>query len=87
MTGLEAVGRWLVIAGVVLAVVGGLVWLASRFFPNLSQIPGTIRMPGRHSRNSTGAFFSTTTGRAKRISCSTRRRASGRGSNSPLNGQ
>jgi hypothetical protein len=46
MTGLEAVGRWLVIAGVVLAVVGGLVWLASRFFPNLSQIPGTIRIQG-----------------------------------------
>ncbi len=46
MTGLETIGRWLLIAGVVLAVVGGVIWLLARFFPNLSQFPGTIRIQG-----------------------------------------
>lgn len=46
MPGLELIGRWLVILGVVLAVVGGAVWLLSRLFPNLSQFPGTIRIQG-----------------------------------------
>ncbi len=46
MPGLEAVGRWLVIAGVVLALVGGLIWQLSRLFPNLTQFPGTIRIQG-----------------------------------------
>ncbi len=46
MTGLEAIGRWLVIAGVGLALLGGLIWLLSKVFPNLSQFPGTIRIQG-----------------------------------------
>ncbi len=46
MTGLEAIGRWLLIAGVGLAIFGGLVWLLAKAFPNLSQFPGTIRLQG-----------------------------------------
>lgn len=44
MPGLETLGRWLVIAGLVIVVLGGLLWLAARLFPNLSQFPGTIRI-------------------------------------------
>lgn len=46
MNGLEAAGRWLLIAGVGLALVGGLIWLLARFFPNLNQFPGIIRIQG-----------------------------------------
>lgn len=46
MTGLEAIGRWLLIAGVGLAFLGGLIWLLARAFPNLTQFPGTIRVQG-----------------------------------------
>lgn len=46
MPGLELIGRWLVILGVVLVVVGGAIWLLARAFPNLSQFPGTIRIQG-----------------------------------------
>ncbi len=45
MTELSAVGRWLIIAGLVLAGVGSLLWLAGRI-PALSQLgslPGDIR--------------------------------------------
>lgn len=43
MPGLDSLGRWLVIIGLVIAIVGGLVWLASRI-PGLKQIPGTIQI-------------------------------------------
>ncbi len=46
MTGLEAIGRWLIIGGVGLALLGGLIWLLAKAFPNLSQFPGTIRIQG-----------------------------------------
>jgi hypothetical protein len=46
MPGLESLGRWLVIGGVALVLVGGIVWLAARLFPNLSQFPGTLRIQG-----------------------------------------
>ena len=46
MIGLETIGRWLLIAGIGLALVGGLIVLLSRVFPNLSQFPGTIRIQG-----------------------------------------
>lgn len=46
MPGLERIGLWLIIGGVVLAVMGGLIWLVSRAFPNLTQFPGTIRISG-----------------------------------------
>ena len=44
MPGLDTLGRWLVIGGLVIVVLGGLIWLAARLFPNLSQFPGTIRI-------------------------------------------
>jgi hypothetical protein len=34
------------IGGAVLLIVGGVVWLLARLFPNLSQFPGTIRIQG-----------------------------------------
>ncbi len=46
MPGLDTIGRWLVFAGVGLALIGGLIWLLSRLFPNLTQFPGTIRIQG-----------------------------------------
>jgi hypothetical protein len=44
MFGLEAIGRWLVIGGLALALLGGAIWFLARAFPNLSQLPGTIRI-------------------------------------------
>lgn len=44
MPGLETVGRWLVTVGLVVVILGGIIWLAARLFPNLSQLPGTIRI-------------------------------------------
>lgn len=46
MVSLETIGRWMIIGGIGIAVVGGLILLAARFFPNLSQLPGTIRIQG-----------------------------------------
>lgn len=46
MPGLDRIGLWLVIFGIVLALLGGLIWLLARLFPNLSQFPGTIRIQG-----------------------------------------
>jgi hypothetical protein len=42
MDSFEMIGRWLVIFGVVIAILGGMVWLAGRFF-GVGQIPGTLR--------------------------------------------
>lgn len=44
MPGLEGIGRWLVILGALLVVVGGAIWLLGKAFPNLSQFPGTLRI-------------------------------------------
>jgi hypothetical protein len=46
MNGLDVIGRWLVIAGLGLALLGGIIWLLARFFPNINQFPGTIRIQG-----------------------------------------
>jgi len=43
MGDLQTIGRWLVIAGVALALVGGLVWLLGRF-TNLQNLPGTVKV-------------------------------------------
>lgn len=40
---MQDIGRWLVIGGISLAVVGGLIWLLGRFF-NLQNLPGTIKI-------------------------------------------
>lgn len=44
MPGLEGIGRWLVMVGVLLVVIGGAIWLLGKAFPNLSQFPGTLRI-------------------------------------------
>ncbi len=44
--GLEGIGRWLVIVGIGLALLGGVIWLVGKVFPNLSKLPGTIRIEG-----------------------------------------
>ena len=36
-------GRWLVILGLVIVVIGGLVWLLSRI-PGLKELPGTLQI-------------------------------------------
>ena len=41
MQGFDVLGRWLVILGLVIAVIGGIVWLVGRV-PGLKQLPGNI---------------------------------------------
>lgn len=43
---LERIGTGLMLLGLILLLVGGLLWLAGRFLPDLSRIPGTIRIEG-----------------------------------------
>jgi hypothetical protein len=45
MENLEVVGRWLVILGIVMAVVGGVIWILSRVF-GIADLPGTLRIEG-----------------------------------------
>jgi hypothetical protein len=46
MPGMDVVGRWLVFLGLGFVVLGGIIWLLARFFPSMSQFPGTIRIQG-----------------------------------------
>ncbi len=43
MSGLEWMGRILVFMGLMLVLIGGLIWLMGRF-PALGELPGTIRI-------------------------------------------
>ena len=43
MGDLQTIGRWLVIAGVAVVVVGALLWLVGRF-TNLQELPGTVKV-------------------------------------------
>ena len=43
MGDLQTIGRWLVIAGVALTVVGATIWLLGRF-TNLQGLPGTVKI-------------------------------------------
>jgi thiosulfate reductase cytochrome b subunit len=43
MQNMDSLGRWIVIAGIALVVVGGLVWLLSKI-PGVSQLPGTFKI-------------------------------------------
>ena len=45
MENLETFGKWLLIAGVALVVVGGVMWLLGRF-TDLESLPGTLRIQG-----------------------------------------
>jgi len=41
---LESAGKWLALAGLILTLVGGLIWLIGRYLPGLNQLPGAIRI-------------------------------------------
>lgn len=49
---MENIGRLLMIGGVILFVVGGLVFLASKFGIPFGRLPGDIRISGEH-----GSFY------------------------------
>lgn len=44
MPDLSTLGKWLVVAGVLLALAGGGLWLAARFGLPLGRLPGDIRI-------------------------------------------
>jgi hypothetical protein len=46
MNGLEPMGKWLMVTGAALIVVGGAVWLFSRV-DFLGRLPGDIRIEGK----------------------------------------
>jgi hypothetical protein len=48
MDNLQIIGRWMVAGGVLLVVIGGLIWALGRFtgLGQLGQIPGTVRIEG-----------------------------------------
>jgi hypothetical protein len=41
---LDALGKWLLILGLGIAILGGLFWLLGRFWPGLSDLPGTLKL-------------------------------------------
>lgn len=43
MNGMEWLGKWMVFFGLVLAAIGGLIWLMSRF-SGMGDFPGTLRI-------------------------------------------
>lgn len=49
---MENIGRLLMIGGVILFVVGGLIFLASKFGIPIGHLPGDIRINGEH-----GSFY------------------------------
>jgi Protein of unknown function (DUF2905) len=44
MFDLSQIGRWVVMAGLALAAIGGLIWLAGRVGLPLGRLPGDIRI-------------------------------------------
>lgn len=45
MNNLEVFGKWMIVFGVSIVIIGALVWALSRF-GGLSKIPGTLRIEG-----------------------------------------
>lgn len=43
MNGMEWLGKWMVFLGLVLAAIGGLIWLMGRF-AGMGEFPGTLRI-------------------------------------------
>lgn len=43
-------GRWLILAGIVLLIAGALVLVGGRLFPWLGHLPGDIRIEGENTR-------------------------------------
>lgn len=44
MENFETIGRWIIILGLTLALVGGVIWLLGKL--GVNQLPGTIRIEG-----------------------------------------
>jgi hypothetical protein len=42
------IGKWLVVAGFVVIVIGGVFWLVGRFGLPLGRLPGDIRIEGKN---------------------------------------
>jgi len=45
MENLDVIGRWVLIAGLVVAAIGAILWLIGKI-PGINQIPGTLRIEG-----------------------------------------
>ncbi|GEM_PF-201060 len=45
MNSLEPIAKFIILAGIILIILGGVLWLASRI-PGLEKIPGTIKFSG-----------------------------------------
>jgi phosphotransferase system glucose/maltose/N-acetylglucosamine-specific IIC component len=45
MGNFEMIGRWLVAGGILIAVLGGILWALGRF-AGLNRLPGTLRIEG-----------------------------------------
>jgi hypothetical protein len=45
MPNLDVIGKWIVILGIVIVIVGGIIWLLGRI-PGLHNLPGTIKIQG-----------------------------------------
>jgi len=45
MPNLDVIGKWIVILGIFIVIVGGIIWLLGRF-PGLNNLPGTIKIQG-----------------------------------------
>ena len=45
MGNLEMIGRWMMVAGLVVAILGGLVWFLGKYL-KLDSLPGTLRIEG-----------------------------------------
>lgn len=42
------IGKWIIVAGLALILVGGAVWLVGRFGLPLGRLPGDIRIEGKN---------------------------------------
>ncbi|MFH1907140.1 MAG: DUF2905 domain-containing protein [Chloroflexota bacterium] len=47
---METIGRYLMLGGIVLFVIGGLIYLAAKFGLPLGRLPGDIRIEGENFR-------------------------------------
>jgi hypothetical protein len=43
---MASIGKWLVVAGAVIAVTGALLFVAGRVFPSLGDLPGDLHLRG-----------------------------------------
>jgi hypothetical protein len=43
---MTSIGKWLVVAGAVIAVTGAILFLAGKVFPSLGNLPGDIHVRG-----------------------------------------